>query len=179
MLRLSISTSADWTSIREGVMGGILDLITLPIRGRAPSCIRDLLCQFSFARYDDLPYVSAQSAPGCQSDGGTPLAFRDQHGVRECHACRTTDYSPGHSISRRRLAVSDCQKALKVLVDIPFNKPCMMGKERSYIFPAHAWGHLAGDGAFIRCRHRWMKQRSKRPPHRAYALSWRREFFVR
>lgn len=45
-------------------------------------------------------------------------------------------------------------------VNIPFNKPYMTGRELWYIAQAHANGHLAGDGAFTKKCHSWLKNRT-------------------
>ena len=41
---------------------------------------------------------------------------------------------------------------------IPFNKPCMTGRELEYISRAHANGHLSGDGEFTRHCHAWLER---------------------
>ncbi len=46
------------------------------------------------------------------------------------------------------------------LVNIPFNKPYMTGRELWYIAQAHANGHLAGDGAFTKKCHAWLENRT-------------------
>ena len=43
---------------------------------------------------------------------------------------------------------------------IPFNKPCMTGRELSYIAQAHANGHLAGNGLFTKKCHAWLEART-------------------
>jgi len=45
------------------------------------------------------------------------------------------------------------------MVNIPFNKPYMTGKELWYISQAHASGHLAGDGQFTKKCNAWLEQR--------------------
>ncbi len=45
-------------------------------------------------------------------------------------------------------------------MNIPFNKPYMIGKELWYIAQAHAKGHLAGDGSFTNQCSRWIEQRT-------------------
>jgi dTDP-4-amino-4,6-dideoxygalactose transaminase len=47
-----------------------------------------------------------------------------------------------------------------VIVNIPFNKPYMTGKELWYIAQAHAHGHLAGDGKFTKNCSQWLIQRT-------------------
>ena len=42
---------------------------------------------------------------------------------------------------------------------IPFNRPCMTGRELDYIAEAHANLHLAGNGAFTRRCHEWLCRR--------------------
>nr|VFK80274.1 MAG: dTDP-4-amino-4,6-dideoxygalactose transaminase [Candidatus Kentron sp. SD] len=46
------------------------------------------------------------------------------------------------------------------LVDIPFNKPYMTGRELSYITKAHARRHLAGDGEFTKHCERWLEEKT-------------------
>ncbi|MDH0418674.1 dTDP-4-amino-4,6-dideoxygalactose transaminase [Delftia tsuruhatensis] len=46
------------------------------------------------------------------------------------------------------------------MVNIPFNKPYMTGKELWYIAQAHAQGHLAGDGKFTKNCSQWLVQRT-------------------
>ncbi|MDX4955523.1 dTDP-4-amino-4,6-dideoxygalactose transaminase [Delftia acidovorans] len=46
------------------------------------------------------------------------------------------------------------------MVNIPFNKPYMTGKELWYIAQAHAHGHLAGDGKFTKNCSQWLIQRT-------------------
>ncbi|MGE5522215.1 MAG: dTDP-4-amino-4,6-dideoxygalactose transaminase [Rhodospirillaceae bacterium] len=46
------------------------------------------------------------------------------------------------------------------MVNIPFNKPYMTGKELWYISQAHANGHLSGDGAFTKRCNAWLEQRT-------------------
>ena len=41
---------------------------------------------------------------------------------------------------------------------IPFNKPCMTGRELWYIAQAHTNGHLAGDGVFTKRCHAWLEE---------------------
>jgi dTDP-4-amino-4,6-dideoxygalactose transaminase len=43
------------------------------------------------------------------------------------------------------------------IIEIPFNKPYMTGKELTYISKAHANGHLAGDGAFTKQCNAWLE----------------------
>lgn len=45
------------------------------------------------------------------------------------------------------------------MVNIPFNKPYMTGKELWHIAQAHAAGHLSGDGAFTKHCSQWLEQR--------------------
>lgn len=46
------------------------------------------------------------------------------------------------------------------VMNIPFNKPHMTGKELWYIAQAHVNGHLAGDGSFTRKCHAWLESRT-------------------
>jgi dTDP-4-amino-4,6-dideoxygalactose transaminase len=46
------------------------------------------------------------------------------------------------------------------IVNIPFNKPYMTGRELWYIAQAHANGHLAGDGVFTKKCHSWLEHRT-------------------
>lgn len=46
------------------------------------------------------------------------------------------------------------------MINIPFNKPYMTGKELWYISQAHAQGHLAGDGIFTKRCSEWLEQRT-------------------
>ncbi len=46
-----------------------------------------------------------------------------------------------------------------LVVDIPFNKPYMTGKELWYISQAHANGHLSGNGLFAKKCCAWLEQR--------------------
>ncbi|MCS6871244.1 MAG: dTDP-4-amino-4,6-dideoxygalactose transaminase, partial [Anaerolineae bacterium] len=41
---------------------------------------------------------------------------------------------------------------------IPFNRPCLMGNEQTYILQAIANGHAAGDGAFTKQCHAFLEQ---------------------
>ncbi|RUL64277.1 dTDP-4-amino-4,6-dideoxygalactose transaminase [Dyella dinghuensis] len=43
-------------------------------------------------------------------------------------------------------------------MNIPFNRPYLVGRELDYIAKAHANGHLSGDGAFTRQCHAWLEQ---------------------
>lgn len=45
------------------------------------------------------------------------------------------------------------------MINIPFNKPYMTGKELWNIAQAHAGGHLSGDGPFTKKCHGWLEQR--------------------
>ena len=45
------------------------------------------------------------------------------------------------------------------MINIPFNRPYMTGKEMLYISQAHASGHLAGDGQFTKKCSAWLEQR--------------------
>ena len=45
------------------------------------------------------------------------------------------------------------------MLEIPFNKPYMTGKELLYITQAHADGHLAGDGVFTKRCNAWLERR--------------------
>ena len=45
------------------------------------------------------------------------------------------------------------------MLQIPFNKPFMTGKELDYIAQAHANHHLAGDGSFTRRCNEWLERR--------------------
>jgi dTDP-4-amino-4,6-dideoxygalactose transaminase len=51
------------------------------------------------------------------------------------------------------------QKKKGNVMNIPFNKPYMTGKELWYISQAHASGHLAGDGQFTKKCSAWLEQR--------------------
>jgi len=44
------------------------------------------------------------------------------------------------------------------MMNVPFNKPYMTGKELWYISQAHASGHLAGDGTFTKKCNAWLEQ---------------------
>ena len=44
------------------------------------------------------------------------------------------------------------------VVNIPFNKPYMTGKELTYITEAHSNGILAGDGPFTKRCHEWLEE---------------------
>jgi len=44
-------------------------------------------------------------------------------------------------------------------MNIPFNKPHMMGKELQYIAEAHDLGHLSGDGPFTKRCQAWLEKR--------------------
>jgi dTDP-4-amino-4,6-dideoxygalactose transaminase len=46
------------------------------------------------------------------------------------------------------------------MMQVPFNKPYMTGKELWYISQAHAGGHLAGDGQFTKRCSAWLEQRT-------------------
>ena len=46
------------------------------------------------------------------------------------------------------------------MINIPFNRPYMTGKELDYIAQAHANVHLAGDGEFTRKCHAWLEERT-------------------
>lgn len=46
------------------------------------------------------------------------------------------------------------------MIDIPFNKPHMTGKELYYIAESHFNGRLAGDGPFTKLCHKWLEERS-------------------
>lgn len=46
------------------------------------------------------------------------------------------------------------------MMNIPFNKPFMTGKELWYIAQAHANGHLAGDGSFTKKCNAWLEART-------------------
>ncbi len=48
----------------------------------------------------------------------------------------------------------------RVMLNIPFNKPHLGGKELWYIAQAHAKGQMAGDGAFTRQCQVWLEQRT-------------------
>ena len=41
---------------------------------------------------------------------------------------------------------------------IPFNKPCLTGKEPEYMVQAVLNGHISGDGPFSRKCHTWLEQ---------------------
>lgn len=43
-------------------------------------------------------------------------------------------------------------------MNIPFNKPCMTGRELSCIAQAHANGHLSGDGQFTKYCNAWLER---------------------
>ena len=43
---------------------------------------------------------------------------------------------------------------------IPFNKPCLTGKELHYIAEAHARGQLAGDGYFTKKCNHWLQEKT-------------------
>jgi len=43
------------------------------------------------------------------------------------------------------------------MINIPFNKPHMTGRELLYIEQAHSNGHLAGDGMFTKKCHAWLE----------------------
>lgn len=45
-------------------------------------------------------------------------------------------------------------------MNIPFNRPYLVGKELDYIAQAHANGQLSGDGAFTRQCHTWLEQKT-------------------
>jgi dTDP-4-amino-4,6-dideoxygalactose transaminase len=45
-------------------------------------------------------------------------------------------------------------------MQIPFNKPYMIGKELSYIAEAHFNGQLAGDGPFTKKCHQWLEEKT-------------------
>lgn len=45
------------------------------------------------------------------------------------------------------------------MIQIPFNKPYMTGKELHYISQAHANGKLAGDGPFTKKCHQWLEEK--------------------
>jgi dTDP-4-amino-4,6-dideoxygalactose transaminase len=45
-------------------------------------------------------------------------------------------------------------------MNIPFNRPYLVGHELDYITQAHANGQLSGDGAFTRKCHTWLEQRT-------------------
>jgi dTDP-4-amino-4,6-dideoxygalactose transaminase len=45
------------------------------------------------------------------------------------------------------------------MMNIPFNKPYMTGKELWNIAQAHAAGHLAGDGSFTKLCNKWLEDR--------------------
>lgn len=47
------------------------------------------------------------------------------------------------------------------MINIPFNKPYMTGKELEYIAEAHANAHLAGDGIFTKKCHVWLEENIK------------------
>ena len=44
------------------------------------------------------------------------------------------------------------------MINIPFNKPYMTGKELWNIVQAHVNGHMAGDGPFTRKCHNWLEE---------------------
>ncbi len=44
------------------------------------------------------------------------------------------------------------------MINIPFNKPYMTGRELWYIAQAHAKGHLSGDGNFTQNCHGWLEK---------------------
>lgn len=44
------------------------------------------------------------------------------------------------------------------MINIPFNKPFINGKEIEYILEAHSRGHLAGDGLFTKHCHSWLEK---------------------
>jgi dTDP-4-amino-4,6-dideoxygalactose transaminase len=44
-------------------------------------------------------------------------------------------------------------------INIPFNKPCVVGSELIYVGQAVAGGHASGDGPFTRCAQRLMEER--------------------
>jgi dTDP-4-amino-4,6-dideoxygalactose transaminase len=44
------------------------------------------------------------------------------------------------------------------VIDVPFNRPYMTGREPVHIAQAHAQGHLAGDGTFTRLASRWLEE---------------------
>lgn len=46
------------------------------------------------------------------------------------------------------------------IMDVPFNKPYMTGKELFYIADAHFNGQLAGDGPYTRRSHQWIEEQS-------------------
>lgn len=46
---------------------------------------------------------------------------------------------------------------------IPFNWPYMTGRELHYIAQCHANGRFAGDGAFTRLCHQWLRDRTEAP----------------
>lgn len=46
------------------------------------------------------------------------------------------------------------------MINIPFNKPFLTGRELDYISQAHAQGQLSGDGSFTRKCHAWLQQRT-------------------
>jgi dTDP-4-amino-4,6-dideoxygalactose transaminase len=45
-------------------------------------------------------------------------------------------------------------------MNIPFNRPYLVGKELEYIAEAHANGQLSGDGSFTRRCHAWLEQKT-------------------
>lgn len=45
-------------------------------------------------------------------------------------------------------------------MNIPFNRPYLVGKELDYIAQAHANGQLSGDGVFTRQCHAWLEQKT-------------------
>jgi dTDP-4-amino-4,6-dideoxygalactose transaminase len=45
-------------------------------------------------------------------------------------------------------------------MNIPFNRPYLVGKELNYIAQAHANGQLSGDGTFTRQCHAWLEQKT-------------------
>lgn len=55
-------------------------------------------------------------------------------------------------------------------IRIPFNKPCMTGRELWYIAQAHTNGHLAGDGVFTKRCHAWLEELTG--VHKALLTHW-------
>lgn len=48
---------------------------------------------------------------------------------------------------------------MKISMNIPFNRPYLVGRELDYIAQAHAKGQLSGDGMFTRRCHAWLEER--------------------
>jgi dTDP-4-amino-4,6-dideoxygalactose transaminase len=51
-------------------------------------------------------------------------------------------------------------KITRFILNIPFNKPFLTGKEIHYIADAHKLGQLAGDGKFTKLCNSWIEQRT-------------------